>query len=70
MIIRTAWVLTDSGYELVAAIDEPNYDPAYFDEKLDFAALNYDFEPRLLDITIDDQLVADLFADLVDSEDL
>lgn len=63
MRILTAWVETDGGYEIVAAANDDDYSYCYFEEKLEREEINYDQEPRVLRLDIDDSRIADLFTD-------
>lgn len=63
MMIRTAWVETESGYDLVAAAHGDEYYRAYFEEAVEAATIDYDSEPQVLCLTVDDSLVASLFAE-------
>src|SRR5690606_5522410 len=62
MMIRTAWVETDGGFELVAAANDDDSNYPYFEENVEYEAINYDAEPLILCLTVDDDLLARLFA--------
>lgn len=63
MMIRTAWVEIESGFELVAAANDDDYFGVWFDLEVDRKTFEYDMEPLVLCLDVDDSLIAELFAD-------
>lgn len=61
MKIISAWVEDESGYAMVAAVDEDQYDPAYFEDEVEDAELSYGTEARRLEFDIPDAEIAALF---------
>lgn len=63
MKIWTAWVEVEGSYEVVASADADYYSGGYFDLELERKFFDYDQEPRLLCLEVEDSLIAELFTD-------
>lgn len=62
MKIWTAWVETESGFDLVAAATDDDYSGGYSDIELERKSFDYDMEPRVLCLDVEDSFIGELVA--------